>query len=167
LLERNVAEDNRAVGFGILNSSDNGLDSNRATGNDINFSLGAADDNRLTDNVAQGGSEGFFISGSDNNIFAGNSAIGGSSSAAGFILDGSSGNAFTGNTATGYRLGFNTSRESSDNTFDANLASDNDQGFVDRGALGAGTSGTNNTYLDNTCSGNEFASIPPGLCPRE
>lgn len=155
--------------------------------------LRQSDGNTLTANTIARVDRGFWLDGSDGNTLTGNSVTDAIDWFGYGVFDGSDGNELRANTTSAVRgVGFmvwassnnvladNVATKSGDgfganevgtvgNVFTGNTSNDNTGwGMGDQTPLfggGTGDAGTDNTYSNNSCSGNGAGSSdPPGLC---
>ena len=157
-LTGNSASANDKIGFALDTVSGNSLVDNHASAQETNFDLLDSDNNSLDGNVATGGFRGFAVSKSDGNTITNNSVVG-TTGGAGFVFGNSSNNVVTGNLAERNQAqGFTSFLGSQGNTFTSNSSHANtDTGFSD-------AEPELNTYVDNICIANAQGSDPKGLC---
>jgi parallel beta-helix repeat protein len=140
----NVLPGGLSIGILLSGSPDNKISNNVVTGNGADgIAIGSSSDgNTISDNTVSGnGIHGIALEQADSNTVTGNESR--DNEAVGIWLVNSFGNTVTGNSATG-----------------------NGQfGFDDSSTGGTGDAGTDNNYINNTCSGNgQGNSLPEGLC---
>jgi parallel beta-helix repeat protein len=120
----------------------------------------------LIGNMVNGRTYGFYISGQINpsSVISGNTA---NSNGYGFYFMFVSSSTIARNTADNNSYGFYVPGQLDEDygiNFTGNIANNNKYtGFSDL-TTGSGTSGTSDTYVGNSCSGNGLGSSPAGLC---
>ena len=155
-------------GFRVTNSQNNTFIDNTVSQVRQGFTFHNADGNILSGNMVIDASDWFgygLFDGSDRNQISGNTATG--VTGVGFMIGGGTGNTFDrNNSSDNSGNGFGANPPATGNIYTANIANNNTQnGFEDQTTGGRGDFGTDNTYVDNVCTGNA-GSRPGGVCSR-